>query len=82
MFRSINGTLRSQEKLVGTVHVKDTITENKETYSGDYVIKPSINRQTLETADKTMEKDLVIQAIPYAEVTNSANGITVTIGGV
>lgn len=80
--QSLTGALQTSQKLSGSVHIKDTIKQEIDYYAGDYNITPSVETQTLETAEKTMRDDLVIQAIPYAEVTNSANGITVTIGGV
>lgn len=80
--QNLSGTLRTEQKLYGSVHIKDTIKQEIDYYLGEYTIKPSTETQTLDTADKTMRENLVIQAIPYAEVTNSANGITVTIGGI
>lgn len=50
-----------------------------EKYEGDYIVIPRIGAQTLHTKEKVMLEDVVINAIPYAEVTNSANGKTVTI---
>lgn len=49
-------------------------------YDGKYEVTPSVREQTLSTAQKVMTADLRIKEIPYADVSNSANGITVTIG--
>ncbi|MBR2388213.1 MAG: hypothetical protein IKB02_05980 [Clostridia bacterium] len=49
-------------------------------YNGEYEITPTVEAQTLLTANKLMTKNLLIKEIPYAEVTNSTNGTTVTIG--
>ena len=49
-------------------------------YDGDYFVTPAATAQTLRTAQKKMIEDMVIKAIPYAEVTNTSNGKTVTIG--
>lgn len=50
-------------------------------YEGDYDVTPKIVAQTLETANKSMESDVTIQAIPYYEVDNAFQGQTVIIGG-
>lgn len=50
-------------------------------YEGAYEITPSAeNEQTLNTAQTFMDADVVVNKIPYAEVTNTSNGKTVTIG--
>lgn len=49
-------------------------------YKGEYVITPAVNEQKLETEKTVMREDLTVLAIPYAEVANTANGKTVTIG--
>ena len=49
-------------------------------YGGPYSVIPEIREQTLETAQKMLIANMKIKEIPYAEVSNVANGITVTIG--
>lgn len=49
-------------------------------YSGEYIITPSVEEQTMQTKNRTMTNDVTILAIPYAEVSNSTGGKTVTIG--
>ena len=50
-------------------------------YDGKYEITPSAeSKQTLKTANALMDADVVVEKIPYAEVTNTSNGTTVTIG--
>ena len=50
-------------------------------YDGTYEIVPSAdNEHTLNTAQTFMDADLVVTKIPYAEVDNTSNGKTVTIG--
>ena len=52
-----------------------------EVYEGDYSVKPDAWEDTvLKTAHKMMSADLVVEKIPFAEVSNTANGTTVTIG--
>ena len=48
-------------------------------YAGNYFVTPSTESTTLKTADKVMERNVVVSEIPYFEVTNLANGITATI---
>lgn len=50
-------------------------------YEGDYEVTPKVVQQTLETASRSMESDVTIQAIPYYEVDNVFQGQTVIIGG-
>lgn len=50
-------------------------------YDGAYEVTPSAtNDKTLYTAQKLMDADIQVNKIPYSEVSNSANGTTVTIG--
>ena len=51
-----------------------------EHYAGDYNITPMQKQQIVQTANKLMDENLVVNAIPYTEVTNLSNGKTVTIG--
>ena len=56
-----------------------TIKGDAEFYEGEYEATPKVEKIVIETAQKTMKSDFTINAIPYAEVTNTANGLTVTI---
>ena len=49
-------------------------------YSGEYTVTPKVEAQTMPTKSKLMLDDVTIEAIPYAEVSNSTNGKTITIG--
>ncbi|MBR5583702.1 MAG: hypothetical protein IKW21_04160 [Lachnospiraceae bacterium] len=49
-------------------------------YEGSYSVIPSVLQQVLKTKKQMMAEDVVIEEIPYFEVTNTANGITATIG--
>lgn len=49
-------------------------------YDGEYSVTPSAEGDiTLETAQTMLDADVIVNKIPYAEVSNSANGTTVTI---
>lgn len=50
-------------------------------YEGEYELTPVWENVTLETKQKSMQEDVTMQAIPYAEVDNLAGGKTVIIGG-
>ncbi len=49
-------------------------------YEGDYEVTPRFEAQTLPTANRLLTEDVIIEEIPYAEVSNNSGGITVTIG--
>lgn len=53
---------------------------NYEIYEGSYKVTPSVSNQTLDTANKLMKSDVIIEEIPYAEVTNNSGGKTASIG--
>ena len=55
------------------------VKEEAEFYEGDYEVTPTVEGFELATAQKMMKDDFTVKAIPYAEVTNTANGLTVTI---
>ena len=49
-------------------------------YTGPYTVTPSTNQQTLQTEDKAMTGNVVVNAIPYTETDNAAGGKTLSIG--
>lgn len=49
-------------------------------YNGSYLVTPDAqNNIVLNTAQKFLSADVQVKKIPYAEVSNTANGTTVTI---
>lgn len=50
-----------------------------EVYTGAILIIPSLVSQELETANKFVKDNIVIEEIPYSQVSNPAGGWTVTI---
>lgn len=48
-------------------------------YKGPYDVIPKVYEQKLETANKSMEDDVLIEKIPYSETANSGGGTTVNI---
>ncbi len=51
-------------------------------YSGSYEAIPRVTVQSLPTQDRWLDRDVVIQAIPYHEVENKERGNTAIIGGI
>lgn len=77
--KSNNADLRELIEMAENLPDAETNGQYEE-YNGEYEITPTVEAQTLLTANKLMTKNLLIKEIPYAEVTNSTNGTTVTIG--
>lgn len=74
---TVNGEIRTRAELHGTVQ----ILKEHETYEGTYNIVPKGVTQTLYTTDKLMKENVVVEKIPYYEVSNDSDGITAIIGG-
>lgn len=54
---------------------------NVELYEGPYEFTPNAkSEQIISTAKKYVENDITIEPIPYYEVSNTSDGLTVTIG--
>lgn len=51
-----------------------------EIYTGEYEVTPTFDTQKLLTKTKTMRDDVTIQSIPFSEVSNPQDGVTLTIG--
>lgn len=56
--------------------------DDREHYKGTYVVEPDFAGQTLETAKKIMDEDVVVEPIEVARTSNPAGGKTVYIGGI
>lgn len=52
------------------------VDKNSEVYRGDYEFTPTVDGGELKTAQKLMEKNVVINPIPTYEVSNDAGGQT------
>lgn len=51
-------------------------------YKGTYVVDPDFTGTTLETKDKVLLEDVVVNPIEVARVSNPSGGKTVFIGGI
>ena len=72
--------VQQEDILYGRISIAGMpIAIGRETYTGDYTVKPKVVAQVLPTANKSMKYDVDIQAIPYYEVSN-ISGKTVIIG--
>lgn len=49
-------------------------------YLGEYEVDPRKVEQILETANKSMERDVIVHPIFYAETSNISGGLTAVIG--
>ena len=51
-------------------------------YKGTYVVDPDFTGTTLETKDKVLSEDVVVNPIEVVRVSNPSGGKTVFIGGI
>lgn len=51
-------------------------------YAGGYEVIPRVSEQSLPTAGRRLDKDILVRAIPYHEVENTGCGTTAIIGGI
>lgn len=73
---SLQGKLSESGALGGTV----CVTQEYDAYTGDYEVVPQAFRtQTLETANKLLRNNIVVNEIPYFETGNDSNGMTAYI---
>lgn len=75
-----NNTAELQALLIAVDELPSASTGEYDVYEGDYIVTPKVVQQTLPTAQRLMQADVLVKEIPYAEVTNVSNGKTVTIG--
>lgn len=76
-----SGTFDDFKQYFGSYLENGDITIDYDIYEGQYTVTPLPNvEQILRTKSKILTNDIVIQPIPYAEVSNNSGGKTVTIG--
>lgn len=71
---NLSDTTDTLEFTITTPHVIDP-----NLYDGDYEVTPKTYSQTLDTEDKYLRSDIVINEIPYFETSNDQDGLTVYI---
>lgn len=70
------------EEYVLTVEPAVTVSVGGDPYTGDYVVNPDFSGKTLETKNKTMDEDVIVNPIEVARVSNPSGGTTIYIGGI
>lgn len=75
---SINSSTILGDITIGTVKI---IRRDFPNYRGQYVVRPNLSVQVLETKNKSLLRDVVVHEIPYAETSNLSGGYTAIIGG-
>ena len=76
----LHGTIEARGQLTGTLTLPNLTPPIHPTYDGEYSITPHFFEQKLETKEKLMTDDVIVEVIPVHEVTNPAGGTTITIG--
>lgn len=77
---SISAAVLQPQNITAAVHQSNS-RPDVEKYSGPYEATPTKAAQIMPTKDKLLKEDFTVKAIPFFEVTNAANGKTITIGG-
>ena len=75
----MSGSVSTPKSLSGNVGAK-TINIGGRPYEGDYIVTPKVDQQKLDTKGTIMRDDVIIEEIPYAEVSNNSGGKTASIG--
>ena len=75
----MSGSVSMPKSLSGNVGAK-TINIGGRPYEGDYIVTPKVDQQKLDTKGAIMREDVIIEEIPYAEVSNNSGGKTASIG--
>lgn len=75
-----NNTAELQALLIAVDELPSAGTGEHDIYEGDYIVTPKVAQQTLPTAQKLMEADVLVKAIPFFNTSNTSGGSTVYIG--
>lgn len=67
-----------ERMLLGGALSPATVKVTPEIYTGEYIVTPKVNAQSLDTDNKLMTDDVTVLEIPYAEVSNPF-GTTISI---
>lgn len=77
-YPSLSGVLSGYGSLTGNITIPTSA--NNDVYNGEYSIIPSAeNSIVINTYQKLLLYDMVIQKIPYVEIENESGGVTVFI---
>ena len=82
----MNGEIRDTDVIKGKIYSDNNIVAKLDyvpttvvNYEGDYTVTPSASDQTLETKNKLMVDNLVVESISYIQIPNEY-GDTIYIG--
>lgn len=64
---------------VGVAPIIRASPEGLKHYDGPYIVTPKVEAQTLATAEKYMDCDVTVHAVPFYAVSNDRGGNTVYI---
>lgn len=84
--QSLSGKIHPENLLVGRINADDVLSGKMampvgyKEYLDEYRVTPKVSPQTLPTSDRHLSQDVVVDPIPYYEVSNQ-NGKTIIIGG-
>nr|DAL41150.1 MAG TPA_asm: hypothetical protein [Caudoviricetes sp.] len=84
--QSLLGKINPENLLAGRISADDVLSGKMampvgyKEYLDEYRVTPKVSSQTLPTSDKHLSQDVVVDPIPYYEVSNQ-NGKTIIIGG-
>lgn len=57
-----------------------TVTIGATEYQGEYEVTPKVTEQVIPTKDKLLKEDVIVNSIPFFNVSNTSGGNTVYIG--
>lgn len=75
----LSGAVRDTASLAGRVAMAAQATVPP--YDGAYTVSPDFEGVTLPTQDRVLDKDITVEPIAVARVSNPSGGKTVYIGG-
>lgn len=75
------GNISNTLTISGSISPGNISTNRFPFYQGSYIVTPIANLDLLlETANKVLQDDIIVNKIPYTEVSNLSGGYTVSIG--
>lgn len=80
---SIKLKVKSESRVGLTVEEQIVVAgDYYEDYEGSYTVTPDFSGQTLETMNKHMTDDVIVEPIEVSRTSNPSGGTTVYIGGI
>lgn len=75
-----DGELTTQNEFDGELNITVGANGIKEYYDGEYTVIPKVEAQILDTEEKYLKKNILVNEIPKFETSNASGGTTVYIG--